>query len=152
MFAHRRLFAPLVSRKTNLVHRARKKNPILISLLSCSSPSSPPPPSRANQTTSPPLYPYMRSTPISRGSGAGQEGISVRVRSLPTDRGYTIFNFYQNQETIRGQPLISQYRVLVCTQHSHGIVHVSTILWCTGILGGRILCSVSFYFCSGYVV
>ncbi|CAM9688099.1 unnamed protein product, partial [Ectocarpus sp. 12 AP-2014] len=43
----------------------------------------------------------------------GQEDISARVRSLPENRGYTMFNFYQNQETIRGQALVRQYRVQV---------------------------------------
>ncbi|CAM9373117.1 unnamed protein product [Ectocarpus fasciculatus] len=42
-----------------------------------------------------------------------QENISARVRSLPEDRGYTLFNFYQNQDTIRGQALVRQYRVQV---------------------------------------
>ncbi|CAN0098933.1 unnamed protein product, partial [Ectocarpus fasciculatus] len=42
-----------------------------------------------------------------------QENISARVRSLPENRGYTLFNFYQNQDTIRGQPLVRQYRVQV---------------------------------------
>ncbi|CAM9863725.1 unnamed protein product, partial [Hapterophycus canaliculatus] len=42
-----------------------------------------------------------------------QEGISVRVRGLDKDQGYTLFNFYQNQETIRGQALVRQYRVQV---------------------------------------
>ncbi|CAB1115182.1 unnamed protein product [Ectocarpus sp. CCAP 1310/34] len=32
---------------------------------------------------------------------------------LPENRGYTMFNFYQNQETIRGQALVRQYRVQV---------------------------------------
>eukprot|EP00752_Nemacystus_decipiens_P015668 g13982.t1 len=42
-----------------------------------------------------------------------QEGISARIRSLPSGRGYTMFNFFQNQETIRGQALVRQYRVQV---------------------------------------
>ncbi|CAM9767141.1 unnamed protein product, partial [Ectocarpus sp. 12 AP-2014] len=42
-----------------------------------------------------------------------QENISARVRSLPENRGYTLFNFHQNQDTIRGQALVRQYRVQV---------------------------------------
>ncbi|CAM9273530.1 unnamed protein product [Ectocarpus sp. 4 AP-2014] len=42
-----------------------------------------------------------------------QENISARVRSLPESRGYTMFNFYQNQDTIWGQALVRQYRVQV---------------------------------------
>ncbi|CAM9270799.1 unnamed protein product [Ectocarpus fasciculatus] len=41
------------------------------------------------------------------------ENIAARVRSLPDNRGYTLFNFYQNQETIRGQARVRQYRVQV---------------------------------------
>lgn len=32
---------------------------------------------------------------------------------MPGGNGYTLFNFYQNQETIRGQEFVSQYRVQV---------------------------------------
>ncbi|CAN0495494.1 unnamed protein product, partial [Ectocarpus sp. 8 AP-2014] len=42
-----------------------------------------------------------------------QENISARVRSLSENRGYTLFNFYQNQDTIWGQALVRQYRVQV---------------------------------------
>ena len=49
-----------------------------------------------------------------------QTDISVRIRNLPMDRGYTIFNFFQNQETMRGQPLIKQYRLQVRkARHPH---------------------------------
>ncbi|CBN78597.1 conserved unknown protein [Ectocarpus siliculosus] len=42
-----------------------------------------------------------------------QENISARVRSLPENRAYALFNFHQNQDTIRGQALVRQYRVQV---------------------------------------
>lgn len=62
-----------------------------------------------------------------------QEDISARMRSLPENRGYTMFNFYQNQETIRGQALVRQYRVQVCfarslhSYDSHGVAHAQVL-------------------------
>lgn len=83
--------------------------------------------------------PSVLTCSVFGGFSLRQEDVSVSSGvGLPlSDRGYEIFNFRQNQETVRGEAIIHQYRVLVsvfcwCTERRGGVFAAFVCRWVMG--------------------
>lgn len=78
----------------------------------------------------PSLAGFWRQEDVSVSAGVG-----LRV----SDRGYEIFSFRQNQETVRGEAVIHQYRVLVSFFYGvqNAVAGVFSAFVCRWVMGDR---------------
>ncbi|CAB1115189.1 unnamed protein product [Ectocarpus sp. CCAP 1310/34] len=83
-------------------------------------------PSAAGCTVfSPGLSGLSLDSPILSSSSSTSSSLTDAEERLAENRGYTLFNFYQNQDTIWGQALVRQYRVQVCSHPVSGRFRLS---------------------------